>query len=382
MQVAIFHPLLEVGGGAEKLALEMHKALLELGYESRLLTFVADEERLNKVIELLTPGFKPHLDIHKLPLASRLLDAFTAGFTRGRLVRLRRALLTRFLLEKVERRSNELLIDTASHIPTPVDIAYVHIPLVLSETRDGAVWGLYNWLVKKVASSLTGDAKLVLVNSTWTKKIFESVYGSRYRVEILYPPVDVEYFYSDNKAREKAIVTISRFSPEKRLESILTVARELPEYQFYILGSATRASKKVLENLVKRIEEKGLKNVEVKTNVPREELRNLLSKAMFYLHPPYPEHFGLSVAEAIAAGAIPIVYRDGGAWTDIVSKIDINLGYTDIREVPKLIKTMEKGPEILNMLRMRGQSLVLSFNYNGFKQKIVNILEIFKHKDA
>ena len=67
MKAVILHPLLEVGGGAEKLALEMHRAFLEVGYESKLLTFAIDEERLKRVIELLTPGFKPHLEIHEPP---------------------------------------------------------------------------------------------------------------------------------------------------------------------------------------------------------------------------------------------------------------------------------------------------------------------------
>jgi len=93
VKTTIFHPLLEVGGGAEKLALEMHRALLELGYESRLITFVVDEERLEKTVELLTPGFKPVLDVYELPLSSELLDTLMLGLTRGRLVRLRRALL-------------------------------------------------------------------------------------------------------------------------------------------------------------------------------------------------------------------------------------------------------------------------------------------------
>jgi len=377
METVIFHPLLEVGGGAEKLALEMHRALLELSYESKILTFVVDEERLKRVIELLTPGFKPVLDIRELPFPSKLLDIVTAGLTRGRLVRLRRALLTKFLLNRVKRDHGELLIDTASHIPTPVDIAYIHCPLVLPAKINGVFRGLYEWLVRRVASILTGDTKLVLVNSTWTEKVFMSLYGLKYRVEILYPPVDVEYFYSDNRARSKIVVTVSRFSPEKKLSDILLVAKELPDYQFYILGSATKASRRVIKNLLEIIEREKLDNVEIRTNVSRSDLRDILSKAMFYLHPPYPEHFGLSVAEAIAAGALPIVYRDGGAWTDIVSKIDPSLGYIEIREVLKLVKAIENKPELLDELRIRGQKLVFHFNYNSFKQKISNTLKLF-----
>ncbi|WP_162097857.1 hypothetical protein [Desulfurococcus amylolyticus] len=46
--------------------------------------------------------------------------------------------------------------------------------------------------------------------------------------------------------------------------------------------------------------------------MPRSGPRDLLWKTLFCLHPPYPEHFDLSVAEAVAARAIPVVYRDGG----------------------------------------------------------------------
>jgi glycosyltransferase involved in cell wall biosynthesis len=377
VKTIIFHPLLEVGGGAEKLALEMHRALLELGYESRLITFVIDEERLEKTVELLTPGFKPVLDVYELPLYSELLDTLMLGLTRGRLVRLRRALLIKTLLSHVRRNPGELFIDTASHVPTPVDIAYVHVPLVLPSVNTGLVRKTYNWLVRRVADSLTGDTGLVLVNSSWTRRVFESVYGSRYRVRVLHPPVDVEYFYSNNAKRDKLIVTVSRFSPEKKLESILTVARHLTDYKFYIIGSATRASGKVLAELRRRIERNGLENVEIKTNMPRVELKAVLARAMFYLHPPYPEHFGLSVAEAVAAGAIPIVYKDGGAWTDIVSVIAQDLGYVKIEEVPGIVRRFEDKFELVNQLRTRGHEVASRFKYENFKHGVAEVIKQF-----
>jgi glycosyltransferase involved in cell wall biosynthesis len=156
------------------------------------------------------------------------------------------------------------------------------------------------------------------------------------------------------------------------------VAREMPDHHFYILGSATSTSKKVLGALNEKIEEYGLENVEVRSNVPRGELKSILSRAMFYLHPPYPEHFGLSVAEAVAAGAIPIVYRDGGAWTDIVSRIDPGLGYHDIGEVPKIVRELEGRPDFLNELRERGENIVKDFTYDRFKERLAGIIKMFE----
>ena len=36
--------------------------------------------------------------------------------------------------------------------------------------------------------------------------------------------------------------------------------------------------------------------------------------------PSSAEHFGVAIAEAATIGLVLVVYRDGGGWTDIVSK--------------------------------------------------------------
>ncbi|MGB9827089.1 hypothetical protein IMZ38_00615 [Thermosphaera chiliense] len=76
-------------------------------------------------------------------------------------------------------------------------------------------------------------------------RVFESIYGLKYRVEILHLPFDVEYFHSDR--RDALIVAGSRFSLEEGLKNILTVVEKLPDYKLYIVGSATRVSRKVLD---------------------------------------------------------------------------------------------------------------------------------------
>jgi len=40
--------------------------------------------------------------------------------------------------------------------------------------------------------------------------------------------------------------------------------------------------------------------------------------------------FDIAIAEVAAAGLVPVVYRDGGGLTDIVSKIDQGLGYISV----------------------------------------------------
>jgi glycosyltransferase involved in cell wall biosynthesis len=105
-------------------------------------------------------------------------------------------------------------------------------------------------------------------------------------------------------------------------------------------------------------------------NVPRDELRKLLSRAKYYLHPPFPEHFGISVVEAMAAGCIPIVYRDGGVWYDIVSRVSDILGYGDINEVPNIIKSLDNNKDLYITLRSKGIEISKEFNYENFKKNL------------
>ncbi len=105
----------------------MHKAFLELGFESKLITIVVGKERFKRTIELMTQGFNPAIELHEAPLMSKIINKATMDFTRGRLVRLR-GLLTRYLLVKVERKQGELFVDTVPYLPYPLDIVHVHVP--------------------------------------------------------------------------------------------------------------------------------------------------------------------------------------------------------------------------------------------------------------
>jgi glycosyltransferase involved in cell wall biosynthesis len=92
---------------------------------------------------------------------------------------------------------------------------------------------------------------------------------------------------------------------------------------------------------------------------------------MFYLHPEFPEHFGISVVEAMSAGCVPIVYRDGGAWYDLVSRISSTLSYISIKEVPEIINVLEKNRNLYEKLREISIEVSKNFNYENFRSNLV-----------
>ena len=58
--------------------------------------------------------------------------------------------------------------------------------------------------------------------------------------------------------------------------------------------------------------------VEFRPGIPHAELVELLGGAVAGLHSMLDEHFGISIVEYMAAGAIPIAHNSGGPKMDIV----------------------------------------------------------------
>jgi glycosyltransferase involved in cell wall biosynthesis len=65
--------------------------------------------------------------------------------------------------------------------------------------------------------------------------------------------------------------------------------------------------------------------------------------------------FDIAIAEAAAAGLVPVVYRDGGGWTGIASRVDQGLGYISVEEVTHIIRSLLNDPGRLKALSARGE---------------------------
>jgi len=273
------------------------------------------------------------------------------------------------------RNRYDVTIDTQSNIATPVDIAYIHYPAILDYkfplNGSSRLMRLYDWIVKHYYKKYFSrpQSSYILTNSTWTAhKVYEA-----YRVipHVVYPPValnGLETVYS----KENIVVTVSRFTPEKNMELIPLIARTLPEYDFFIVGSISPFSEPVIDRIYEAVRKNDVDNVFIYTDLPRESLVELLARAKYYLHPPFPEHFGISVVEAMRMKCIPIVYRDGGAWHDIVSHIDTRLGYSSVNEVREIVKWAEKHHMTLSW---RAYEISKLFTPRRFEQEIMKHIE-------
>lgn len=365
--------LFNVAGGGERVSLEIANALRSKGF--RIIYVTNSTEAMKKVAKLL--GLSG--DYETIEVNSLLEEVL--GST-GRFMRYRRLLLLHKGLAKlysIEKDIDTLIVDTSTNHPFSVDISYIHYPLTISTTKLNSLYiKLYDWIVKYKARKMQGKPRIVLTNSTWTKRILKE--DLNIDAEVVHPPTDVKYFSYDGRKKEKVIVTISRFTPEKNLYLLPLIASRLSDYEWYLVGSMgargfeVDISKRVLWRILKESEKLKARNFHVVMNIPRDKLRELLMRATFYVHPMFPEHFGIAVAEAISAGCIPIVYRDGGAWTDIVSLISQELGYNKLEDIYSIIRKLEGKYERLDELMFKAVEFSKMFKAEVFREKFIDLL--------
>ena len=175
-----------------------------------------------------------------------------------------------------------------------------------------------------------------LANSRFTAGWVERLWGSP--ADVLYPPVRPSVVPGD---KQPLILVLGRFfdpsfgHSKKQHELLATFtelhrAGKLPGWRLAIVGGCDAANREYA--LQVRRDAIGLP-VEVHVNAPGHVVERLLGEASLYWHgaglgedaerhPERFEHFGISVVEAMAAGAVPIVFGAAGPAEIVRNGVD------------------------------------------------------------
>lgn len=137
----------------------------------------------------------------------------------------------------------------------------------------------------------------------------------------------------DNKIeKENLILTVGIIENQrsffiKGIDTYIDVARNMPDYKFIIVGLNKIKLSGLLTNLPGNLTIYGM--------VAHDELAGYYTKAMFYCQLSRCESFGVSIAEAMLHGCIPIVTNEGG-MPEIVGNTD----YIVPRETSEICRTI------------------------------------------
>lgn len=165
-----------------------------------------------------------------------------------------------------------------------------------------------------------------LANSQFTATWVRRLWGAE--AEVVYPPVSPEVVPGD---KQPLILVLGRFfdpshghskKQHELLETFVAMHRagSMPGWRLALVGGCDSANRDYM--LAVKRAARGLP-IDVHVNAPRDTVRELLAAASIYWHgsgfgedpdshPERFEHFGISVIEAMAAGAAPIVFGAAG----------------------------------------------------------------------
>lgn len=237
---------------------------------------------------------------------------------------------------------------------------------------------IYYRLMCKIYGFMGKFTDLVTVNSTWTCGHFTEIFG--FKPIIIYPPCDcTEFCKFPIESREKGLIlSVGQFRPEKNYPLQLEIMEKLkdtPEAHLIIAGGCRNQNdQKLVDGLQRTINEKNLR-VQLRTNVPYDELKQLYRKADIGLHTMYNEHFGICAVEYMASGLIPMCNKSAGPLMDIV-KDDNYLALDADEYVEKIKKALKDGDDV--RIRFREESK--KFSLEIFEKAFVDAsLELIKN---
>ena len=88
------------------------------------------------------------------------------------------------------------------------------------------------------------------------------------------------------------------------------------------------------------------------------------------------EAFGMAIVEAMGMGCIPVIYRSGGPWTDILEEKEGETGYAyeTPAEAAKHIEQILGDSELRTRLRENSVKKSRDFNEEKFRIQIQNVI--------
>lgn len=125
--------------------------------------------------------------------------------------------------------------------------------------------------------------------------------------DVVYPPLDTDYFAPAANAKESFFLAASRFTPFKRIDLVVEAFRAMPDLRLVVIGDGPDRN---------RVRAMASPNVTLLGYQPDDVLRDYMRRARAFVFAA-PEDFGLVMAEAQACGTPVIALGVGGA-TEIV----------------------------------------------------------------
>lgn len=390
VDVAVFAPGLLAGGGAEKTALSVAAALSDLGLS---VVFFTDQpvdpawlgEHFGLAVRdvhfsVLPPPVRPPL---RAPRA--VLDVWED---------LR-------MLRAVRRVRPRLFVNVKFKSSLPgagtVNWYFTHFPHAIEVSPRSAPHSAYLRLIAWARRlllhpryrSFIESYDLVTANSTFTGENVADRWGVV--AETMYPPCDLAPETDTTQPRDRIILAVGRFQgrgdgiPHKNQHVMVDAFSELEDliargWELHLVGAAHGDEAEAYLDEVRTMA--GGLPVVVHPNASQRELADLQRRASLYWHaqgydtdvrtrPEAQEHFGISTVEAMAAGAIPLVYATAGP-REIVAPVNPDWTWKSLAELRLMTRSLASATDTAG-LRAACVQRATDFGEEAFREHVWDV---------
>ena len=396
MRVGIVHYLLDVKGGGERVCLYLTERLLSKGHQVAIATGSQPGPRAFEFFQ----KFDNYYIGHDVPLPFGLyrnMLNYTDALYR---------MIKEFRPEIVvfTQASSIVQLQLLKLLNTPA-LLYCHWPGQISIRQQGRyatlgneydsdekgepffyfrrlpLWRVFYYtpytLLLRWAREAFKSVKIV-TNSFFTERAVEKLWEVQPDY-VVYPPVDTSYFSPDFEMKQdKLILMVARYSYGKGHPEALQIMRSLKkdhgDVKRVMVGSLTPRYHEYFQSIKEMINRYDLgKNVEVKIDIPEEQLLSLYRQATLLLHPIGTEHFGLSIVEAMGCGT-PVIGRKGGGLLEIVEDGQTGLLFRDLGDASEKISTLLDDSDLRKRMGFAAYKRSKLFDKEIFKERMESII--------
>ncbi len=224
----------------------------------------------------------------------------------------------------------------------------------------------------------------IMHNSQFTAKWIKRKWDITPHTHV-YPPVDMGPGKVKMK-KKKTIISVARFEVEgtkkqqEMIETFLKLKHEYPgitkNWAFKLVGGSDLSNPYFLK-LKNIIDQNPDKNIQLKINVPIEELKSLYHESTLFWHlcglghadPSEIEHFGMTVVEAMQNKAVPLVY-DGGGLREIVDHGVNGFRVKSKAELLYYSLKLFQNDELIQNMGEKAQKKSQDFSKSKFEERI------------
>ncbi|MDY6773842.1 MAG: glycosyltransferase [Candidatus Nanohaloarchaea archaeon] len=363
MKLALYHPWIKSKGGAEKVLLE---TLKRSEHEVTLFTLYYDPDRTFEEfekydVEVLGSNREPSGFLDRV-----LRFGFGTMFTELPLEGYDALVVSESGLGSlITFRNHSLPVHCYCHTPLRAALPGFH-----RRYRQELDWYLrplfdigtlvYDLLEKRAWKGFDS----VMANSELTRGRIEQKEIYNDDIKVINPGVDVGEFESGGDF-EPYFLYPSRFRRYKRQELAIEAFREadIEGFSLVLAGSAQE------EDYIEELEEAAGEDVEIRTDVPEEEWRELYENAYSVLFLAEQEDWGIAPLEAMAAGK-PVIAVKGGGYEEVVEHGETGVLVDPEPEIiAAAMEELANDEKAVRMMGRHGKQVVQAYSWENFIER-------------